>query len=249
MAEKKTNSASGAKKLRTLELQYRPVFDIHLNMAIDYETSMRINDRSLGVLLEKTFIPVAEKSNQVVQLNLWALEEACEAIKRCEEREADINSVILWVSVKSLAKKNFADKVVKIVDKYGINHDSFCFNINESILEAVKEPVTVSINALREQGFKVSIDDLGLEYTSFSHLSHYDLDYIGIHSSLLDDIMESEKVQNRVQGIIDFCKKLDTQVRVDGIESKEMFDLLNKMGADQFTGPYFGEPMQEKQIS
>lgn len=248
MAEKNTNSASGS-KLRTLELLYRPVFDIHLNMAIDYETSMRINDRTLGVLLEKTFIPVAEKSSQVVQLNLWAVEEACEAMKRCAEREADINSVIIWVSVKSMAKKNFVDKIIKIVDKYGINHDSFCFNINESILEAVKEPIIENIKKLREEGFKVSIDDLGLEYTSLSHLTHYDVDYIGVHSSLLDGIMTSEKVQNMVQGIIDFCKKLDTQVRVDGVESKEMFDLLNKMGVDQFTGPFFGEPMKEKQIS
>lgn len=248
MAEKTTNSASGS-RLRTIELMYRPVFDIHLNMAIDYETTMIINDRSLGVLQEKTFLPVAEKSSQVTQLNLWAVEEACEAIKRCAEREADINSVILWVSVKSLAKKNFVDKVIKIVDKFGINHDSFCFNIDESILEAVKEPVIESITRLRGEGFKVSIDDLGLEYTSLSHLTHYDVDYIGVHSSLLDDFMVSEKVQNMIQGIIDFCKKLDTQVRVDGVDSKEMFDLLNKMGVDQFTGPYFGEPMKEKQIS
>lgn len=248
MAEKKTNSESNS-RLRTLELLYRPVFDIHLNMAIDYETSMRINDRSLGVLLEKTFVPVAEKSSQIIQLNLWAVEEACEAMKRCEAREADVNSVIIWTSVKSMAKKNFVAKVEKIVDKYGINHDSFCFNINESILEAVKEPVIANIRALRESGFKVSIDDLGLEYTSLSNLTHYDVDYIGIHSSLLEDFMVSEKVQNMIQGIIDFCKKLDTQVHVDGVESKEMFDLLNKMGVDRFTGPYIGEPMKEKQIS
>ena len=248
MAEKKTNSSSGS-KLRTIELLYRPVFDIHLNMAIDYEATMQINDRSLGVIPEKTFIPVAEKSSQVVQLNLWAVEEACEAMKRCAEREADINSVILWVSVKSLAKKNFADKAIKIVEKHGINPDSICFNIDESILEAVKEPVSESINKLREAGFKVSIDDLGLEYTSFSHLSHYELDYIGLHSSLIEDILESEKVQNMVQGIIDFCKKIDTQVRIDGVDSKEIFDLLNKMGCDQFTGEYFGEPVKEKQIS
>lgn len=248
MAEKKTNSTSGT-KLRAIELLYRPVFDIHLNMAIDYETTMRINDRSLGVLLEKTFIPVAEKSNKVVQLNLWAVEEACEAMNRCRAREADFNSVIIWVSVKSMAKSNFVDKIVKIVDKYGVSHDSFCFNINESILEAVKENVIGNINALREQGFKVSIDDLGLEYTSLSHLSHYNVDYIGLHSSMLDDIMVSEKVQNMIQGIIDFCKKLDTQVRVDGVDSKEMFDLLNKMGVDQFTGPYFGGQIKEKQIS
>ena len=221
MAENKKNTGSG-KRLRTLELRYRPVFDIHLNMAIDYEVSTLINDKVMGVMLPKLFVPVAEKSNQIVQLNLWAVEEACEAIKRCEAREADLNSIIVPISVKSFAKKNFVAQVKKILE---------------------------NITAFREMGLKVSINDFGLEYTSLTHLAHYDVDYIGLHKSLLDGIMTSEKVQNTVQGIIDFCKKIDAQVRVDGIESKEMFDLLNKMGADQFTGAYFGEEIKEKQIN
>lgn len=248
MAENKKNTGTGS-RLRALELRYRPVFDIHLNMAIDYEASMLINDKVMGVMLPKLFVPVAEKTNQIVQLNLWAIEEACEAIKRCEAREADINSVILEISVKSFAKKNFVAQVKKILEKHGISPDRFCFDINESILEAVKEQVLANITELREAGFKVSINDFGLEYTSLTHLTHYDVDYIGLHKSLLDGIMTSEKVQNAVQGIIDFCKKIDAQVRVDGIESKEMFDLLNKMGADQFTGEYFGNEIKEKQIS
>lgn len=248
MAENKKNTGAGS-RLRTLELRYRPVFDIHLNMAIDYEASTLINDKVMGVMLPKLFVPIAEKTNQIVQLNLWAIEEACEAIKRCEAREADINSVILEISVKSFAKKNFVTQVMKILEKHKVSPDRFCFDINESILEAVKEQVLTSITQLREAGFKVSINDFGLEYTSLTHLTHYDVDYIGLHKSLLDGIMTSEKVQNAVQGIIDFCKKIDAQVRVDGIESKEMFDLLNKMGADQFTGEYFGDEIKEKQIS
>lgn len=248
MAEKKKNTASGS-KLRTIELLYRPVFDIHLNMAIDFETTMRINDKVMGVMLPKLFIPIANKSNQIIQLNLWAVEEACEAIKRCEAREADINSVIIDLSVKALAKKNIVQQITKIVEKYKVKPDSFCFNIKESIFEDVKEQIKANIDALREYGFKVSIDDLGLEYTSLSHLTHYNVDYIGIHSSLLDDFMISEKVQNTIQGLIDFCKKIDTQVRVDGVDSKEMFDLLNKMGVDQFTGSYFGDYMKENKIS
>lgn len=248
MVENKKNTGAGS-RLRTLELRYRPVFDIHLNMAIDYEASMLINDKVMGVMLPKLFVPIAEKSNQIVQLNLWAIEEACEAIKRCEAREADINTVIMEISVKSFAKKNFVTQVKKILEKHKVSPDRFCFDINESILEAVKEQVLASITELREAGFKVSINDFGLEYTSLTHLTHYAVDYIGLHKSLLDGIMTSEKVQNAVQGIIDFCKKIDAQVRVDGIESKEMFDLLNKMGADQFTGEYFGDEIKEKQIS
>ena len=134
MAENKKNTGSG-KRLRTLELRYRPVFDIHLNMAIDYEVSTLINDKVMGVMLPKLFVPVAEKSNQIVQLNLWAVEEACEAIKRCEAREADLNSIIVPISVKSFAKKNFVAQVKKILDKHKIAPDRFCFDINESILE------------------------------------------------------------------------------------------------------------------
>lgn len=243
------NQKSTGSRIRAIELFYRPVFDIHLNMAIDYETSMRINDKIQGVIPEKVFMPIAEKSSQATQLNLWAVEEACEAIKRCAEREVDMNSVIIWVSVKTLTKKNFVTQVKKIVDKYDVSPESFCFNITESILEAVKDRVIETINALRELGFRISIDDLGLEYTSLSNLSHYDVDYIGIHKSMIEDILYSEKVQNTVQGIIDFCKKIDTQVIVDGIETKEEFDLINKMGADRFSGPYFGEFVKDKQIS
>ena len=246
--EKKKNTASSG-RLRTIEMMYKPVFDIHLNMAIDYETSMLINDRVMGVMLPKQYLPVAEKSSQATQLNLWAVEEACEAIKRCEEREADINSVIIRASVKSMAKKSFVTQVERITAKHDISPDKFCFDINDSILEAVKDQVIENIQEFKKLGYKVSIDDFGLEYTSLTHLTHYDVDYIGLHESLVDGIMISEKVQNTIQGIIDFCHKIEAQARVDGVDSKEMFELLKKLGADQFKGPYFGDFMKEKQIS
>lgn len=245
----KNNDSPSKSRMRTIELHYRPVFDIHLNMAIDYETTMQINDKVMGVVLPELFIPVAEKSSQVCQLNLWAVEEACEAILRCEQREADINSLMIWISVKTIAKKNFVSQVLKITDKYKVAHDKLCFVINESILEAVKEQVLENIKALRESGFTIMIDDFGVEYTSLTHLTHYDVDYISFHSDLIDGILTDEKVQNTVQGLIDFCKKIEVQSAFDGIDSKEVFDLLKKMGADRFRGPYFGEFIKEKQIS
>lgn len=244
--EKKKQTGIG--NLRTIELEYQPVFDIHLNMAIDYEVSMRINDKVMGVMLQDLFIPIAEKSNQICQLGLWAIEECCEAINRCEEREADINSCIVWISVKHICKKNFVPSVMKILNKYNVKPDKFCFNINESILEATKDQIEANFKELRELGFKISIDDLGLEYTSLSNLSHYDVDYIGIHASLIEDIMESERTQNMIQGLIDFCKKIEVETRVDGIDTVEKAELLKKLGVDQLKGPLYGKPISEKSI-
>lgn len=245
MEQKKS---TGSVRLRPLELSFQPVFDIHLNMAIDYEISMRINDKSIGIIQPELFIPIAEKSNQICQLGLWAIEECCDVLKRCEAREADVNSFIVWVSVKHICKKNFVPQVMKILNKHSVSPDHFCFNITQSILEADKEQILSNIKELRELGFRVSIDDLGLEYTSLSNLSHYDVDYIGIHASLIEDILESEKTQNMIQGLIDFCKKIEVETIVDGIDSQEKADLLRKMGVDRLKGPFYGKPGNERSI-
>lgn len=247
--QQKTKPRQSGTPLKSIELLYQPVFDTHLNMAIDYETSMRINDRKLGVLQPFSFIPIAEKSNRIVELGKWALEEACDAILRCEKRDADINRLIMFASTKHLAKKSFVTQMLKIVDKKNVNPDKFCFNINQSILEADKEQIIANIQELRQVGFLVSIDDFGVEYTSVSHLGQYEVDYIGINDSLLDNIQSDERAQNMLQGIIDFAKKLESQTRINGVDTQEKADLLKIMGIDQMKGKLYGDLMPEKKIS
>ena len=90
---------------------------------------------------------------------------------------------------------------------------------------------------------------MGLEYTSLSNLGQYEVDYVGIHASLIEDILESERTQNMIQGIIDFCKKIEVETRVDGIDSEEKAEMLKKLGVDQLKGPFYGKPVSEKGIA
>ncbi len=249
MEETKITGKRESRGVKSIELLYQPVFDIHLNMAIDYDTGMRINDRKLGVLMPHSFITIAEKSNQICELGKWALEEGCDAILRCEKREVDINRLILFTSTKHLAKKNFVAQMTKIVETKGVHPDKFCFNINESILESEKTQIIQNIKDLRQYGFLVSIDDFGVEYTSLSHLGQYEVNYIGLNDSMLENISSDERAQNMLQGIIDFAKKLEAQTRINGVDTQEKADLLKLMGIDQMKGKLFGDPMPEKKIS
>jgi EAL domain-containing protein (putative c-di-GMP-specific phosphodiesterase class I) len=117
MENKKNPAKAASGGLRPMELLYQPIFDIHLNMAIDYDTTLRINDSKLVVLMPHSFIQIAEKSNLICELGRWVLEEGCDAILRCAAREPDINRLILFVSTKHLAKKNFVSQAIKIVEK------------------------------------------------------------------------------------------------------------------------------------
>lgn len=245
---KSAKSGSSAKALRTLELRFEPVFDVHLNMAIDFIVSMRINDRQMGVLLQDTIFPIAEKSNQICELNKWAVEECCDMILRCARRELDINRLIVPISKKYLSKPYCCKQLIKIVETKGIDPEKFCFNISESIYAAEQKQVSESIKTLRDAGFMVSIDDFGVEYTSLSHLGMYDVDYIGIDGSLLDGVLEDERAQNRLQGIIDFAKKINAQTRIHGVSSEELAKLVRTLGADQMTGSLYGKPTAERAI-
>ncbi len=235
-------------RMRTLEMMYKPVFDVHLNMAIDFYSRVQINDRSMGIMYPQGYVPVAEKSNQICDIGKWALEEACDAILRAEMREADINSIILWTSLKHLNKKNFVKTAEAIVNKKGVNSDKICFQITDHILQADRDIISQNIYDLRNLGFQVAIDDFGVEYSSLTNLGQYEVDYIGIDESLTRNIETNERQQNMLQGIIDFAKKIESHVMVAGVDTAEKAELLKKMGADRMSGSFYGDYIKEKEI-
>ena len=243
-----TNTTEKLPRFRTIEILYKPIFDVHLNMAIDHYAQLRLLDKSMGIILPETYIPVAEKSRQIYELGKIALEECCDAIKRCEARDVDIDSILLWTSVKQLNKKSFFNDMKKIIDKKEVLSDKFCFYINENILPADAEIVKENIRLLREEGFSVAIDDFGVEYSSLANLGQYEVDYIGLNECLLENILVDERQQNMVQGIIDFAKKLETRTMVGGIDSVEKEEMLKKMGVDRLSGSLYGTFVKEKEI-
>ncbi|MBQ5825351.1 MAG: EAL domain-containing protein [Clostridia bacterium] len=244
----------GGRRQRAMELMFEPVFDTHLNMALDYEATVRILDPKMGVMLPEYYEPVAVKSNRICEINRWSVEEGCEVINRADARDASINRLILNVSVRYLSKPYFATQVKKILEKHGVEPDKFCFNITENIYEAVSAQVLRNIRELRDFGFLFSIDDVGVEYTSMSNLSQYEVDYIGINRSLVEPIQpdlyeDEDKPRIVVQGLIDFAKKLGVKTKVGGVDTQELSLLIAKMGADQMQGKFYcTELWDEKKI-
>ena len=244
----------GGRRQRSMELMFEPVFDVHLNMALDYEATVRILDPKMGVMLPEYYVPVAEKSNRICEINRWAIEEGCEVINRADARDASINRLIMNISVRYLSKPYFATQVKKILEKHGVEPDKFCFNITENIYEAVSAQVLKTIRELREFGFLFSIDDVGVEYTSMSNLSQYEVDYIGINKKLIEPIQpdlyeDEDKPRTVVQALIDFAKKIGVKTKVGGVDNEALSLLLTKMGADQMHGKFYcTELWDEKKI-
>ncbi len=249
-----SKGSSGGRRIRPMVLMFEPVFDNHLNMALDYAATVRINDNKLGVMLPEYYGPVAEKSNRICEINRWAIEECCDVLNRAEAREASINSFILDVSVRYLSKPYFVSQVMKILSKKGVEADKFCLNIRENIYEGVSAQVQKNISAMRNEGCLFSIDDVGVEYTSISGLSQYEVDYFGINRAMVEPVNpelyeDEDRPRIVLQGLIDFAKKLGIKTIADGADTPEKVALLTKMGVDRLRGTeYCTELWEEKKI-
>lgn len=98
------------------------------------------------------------------------------------------------------------------------------------------------IDTIKTYGAKVAIDDFGSGYSNFERLFKLDIDYVKIDGSIIKDIDENQQLFIIAETIVNFAKKSDIKVIAEYVHSKEIADILAKMGIEEMQGYYFAEP-------
>ncbi len=99
------------------------------------------------------------------------------------------------------------------------------------------------LNALREQGVKISIDDFGTGYSSLSYFRDIPADELKIDQSFVKDLMSDESNIHIVSLIIETAHRFGLRVIAEGVEDKDVLMYLKKKTCDQAQGYYFAKPM------
>ncbi len=231
---------TGNSTVRAIEQLYRSVFDYGNHMPFGYDTDMRLNDKELGVVSSRVFVPVAEKSAKINELSKWAVEEVCNTLNHLKKRNRFTGLFFVDLSVKSLLKKNFTDNLAKIVKKCEIAADELCFVISESLFSFNIEKVAEALLELRGHGFKTAIGDFGSESVNLTVLQKLDVDYVFLNPEFVSDIVVSPRAKKIVASVIEMANKLDIIVIADGVVEKQQAKELYTMGCNIMCGPYYG---------
>ncbi len=230
----------GNSSVRPIEQLYRLMYDYSNHLPYGYDTDIRLNDSELGVVSSKVFIPVAEKSNKINELVKWSVEEACNTIVHLKERNRFSGEFFLFMSVKSLLKKNFAGNLVRIVQKSGVETNEICFVISENIFSFNIDRVSEALSELHDLGFKLAIGGFGSESVNLSTLQRLEVDYIILNSDFVSDILTSVRAKKIVSSVIELGGKLDITIIADGIVNKQQAKELFNMGCNIMCGTYYG---------
>ena len=129
------------------ELYLQPILDLNTEKIVKAEALIRWNHKKYGLVAPNDFIPVAEKSNLILKIGEWVMEEACRILKRWEYKNVNI-PISINISGKQLLQYNLPGVVEGIIKKYDVESEKLIMEVTENYIFEEAEHLKEIINRL-----------------------------------------------------------------------------------------------------
>ena len=241
---------------KELVLHYQPRIDLATKQIRGVEALMRwFVDTPNGSKLKAgphEFIPVAEHSGLIGQLDTFGLMEACRQAKLWSDEGTPI-PVSVNVSVIQLQQENFVALVIHALRTHKLDTSLLELEITESATMTDVEQNILKLGALQELGVHISIDDFGTGHSSLSYLKRLPIDTLKIDRSFIMDITDGNDLDNPdvaiVRSVVAVAKAMKFGLVAEGIETPEQQQFLTALGCDEGQGYLFGKPQSAESIA
>lgn len=225
-----------------LRLHYQPQIDVETGRAVCMEALVRWQHPSLGLLQPGDFIPVAEESGLIIELDRWVLRHVCKDMKDWDDIGAAPMRVAVNFSAQQFSDPDLVAHVLAIVKEADVDGSRIEIEITETGMLRDMQGVTDKLLQLGEYGFRVALDDFGVGYTSLNYLRNLPVHTVKIDRSFVRDIANGTVDSSIVKAIVSMARGLNMKPLAEGVESREQVDFLASMGCSDMQGFYFSRP-------
>jgi diguanylate cyclase (GGDEF)-like protein len=227
-----------------LKLQYQPVLDAASGALVSVEALIRWDRPGHGLLDPDSFIPIAEATALIIDLDCWVLNEAT---RQLVAWSADVElaevPVAVNISGRHLLSSQLPDHMRAALDQTGVDPHRLTIEITETVLINDLVVAAAELDAVRALGVKVAIDDFGTGYTSLAHLQQLPIDTIKIDRSFVSQL-NGRRGSSLVRMVTDLGHAIDINIVAEGVETNEEMTALQAMGADHLQGFLLSRPLE-----
>jgi diguanylate cyclase (GGDEF)-like protein len=233
-----------------LQMYFQPRIDLATGEMCAVEALMRwIVQTPEGEEVRSTpdvFIPVAEKSGFIGQLDTYALETCC---AQCREwAQASMPLVIsINLSVVVLQQDDFVESFIEIAQKYQVDPSLIELEITESSAMKNVQSNVEKLGRLREFGVGISIDDFGTGYSSLNYLKKLPVNNLKVDRTFIQDITAENGNTGTdaaiVKSVVALGKSMEFGLVAEGIETQQQLDFVKGLGCDQAQGYFYSRPV------
>ena len=231
---------------------YQSKVDIRTGKIVGAEALVRFADPSDGGRIKAPgfFVPYYEQTGRIIDIDFFVFESVCKLIRRRMDEGKPVVVVSCNFSRMHFVKSGFADKFEAVLNKYNIPKDLIEIEITETLVveELQHNMVKKTIEAIKEKGFRLSIDDFGAGYSSLGVFEQIPASVIKLDRSLLLNLEDRARQVKIMRGIVKLTKELEAQVVCEGVENENDVELMKEIGAYVAQGYFYSKPIPENEF-
>ena len=222
---------------------YQPKVNIETNTLCGCEALVRwLHDGKL--IPPVKFIGLLEEKGNINALDFYVFRRVCSDISEWLKKGIEPVRVSSNFSKLHLKDPHFADKIMNVINEYGIDPKYVEIELTESSAYDDFKSLAEFVKNMKEQGIFTSMDDFGTGYSSLSMLRDLDVDIIKIDKSFIDDLEKADNPNKKMIGnIVRMIHDLDREVICEGIETKEQVEFLKKINCFAAQGYLYDTPL------
>jgi len=230
-----------------LELRYQPQVDTLTGRVVSLEALVRWKHPIRGLISPGDFIPVAERTGQIIELGEWVLAEVARHCTYWETLGLVDFRVCVNISPLQFNQPNLVERVRHFLDTSGIDPARLELELTESAIMTDAKTNIDKLRQLNELGLDLAVDDFGTGYSSLSYLKRFPINTLKIDQSFVADMSSQDGVAI-VDAIIVLAKTLNLRSIAEGIETRDQLRHLAAQHCDLMQGFFFARPLYPEDV-
>jgi EAL domain-containing protein (putative c-di-GMP-specific phosphodiesterase class I) len=235
---------------KQLILHYQPKVLLTTGETVGFEALVRWLHPERGMISPADFIPCAEESGLIVEMDRWTMREAVRQLKTW--RDAGLVSSHVTMAVNLSAQQFEDDTLVEVVRNVLKEEDlpptCLALELTESALVRNSGRAKEMLTQLRQLGVGLDLDDFGTGFSSLSYLHRFPFHTLKIDQSFVRDLHSSQESRAIAQSILQLGLSLNMDVVAEGIETTEQAKILMKLGCLYGQGYLYSRPISPLEI-
>lgn len=233
--------------MRALEEQQ---FEVYLQPKVNFkkeliggEALIRYHDENGVLIMPNEFIPSLEEARTIRYVDFFAFEQVCRLLCRWHKEGRRLTPLSVNFSRYTLRMADFLGELERIWNKYQVPKKYLEIEIIENDESLDNEFLIMIMERIKRQGYAISIDDFGARYSNMALFINAQLDTLKLDRSMMQDLQNNRRSQMLISSLVQICHNLNMQLIVEGVETREQFDILKQLDCDGLQGYLIDRPI------
>ncbi len=227
---------------------YQPQVDGSTDTIIGMEALVRWNHPTMGIVSPAKFIPLAESTGLIVELDRYVMKTAMKQLSQWYKEGLNPGKLAMNLAVKQLKQKDFISMFTSLLKETECKAEWIELEVTEGQIMTNPQEAIKILQEISDLGVELAVDDFGTGYSSLAYLKRLPIDKLKIDQAFVRDLPDDEEDAGITRAVIALAKSLNLRIIAEGVETQAQRDFIVENGCENIQGYFYSKPIPADEI-